>query len=123
MTERVSIEVVEGDTWRLQLQVLDSAGAAYDFTSQTAHMDIRRATNSADPLTSLTDGSGLTLDSPSAGFIEVAVPSDATEGVCRSTNTETLYSDIELRSADDPPVVTTLARIKWLVQPEATHRV
>lgn len=109
--------VKEGDTWQLEIQVLDGAGAPYNFTGLTATMNVCRQLSST-LLTTLTEADGITLDSPSAGYVTIAVPSTVTGGLCAGKTNEIVYADLRLSSADLVPVVTTVACLEFTVEPE-----
>lgn len=108
--------VKEGDTWKLEIQVLDGAGAPYDFTGLTATMNVVHYPSRA-LLVALTEASGLVLDTPSPGYITVSVPSTASAGMCDGKTNEIAYADLKLSTADLVPVVTTIVSLEFTVEP------
>lgn len=120
-TERTRIDVVEGDTWQVSVEVRESDGSAYSFTGLSPFLQLRREIG-GEVIGELTEGDGLTLDSPQAGDIAVAVPCTLTAGLCRNRRGCSVVGDLELRTADATPVVTTVAALQFDVLPEATRR-
>lgn len=121
MTERTRVDVVEGDTWQVQVEAREADGSAYSFAGLSPFLQLRREIG-GDVIGELTSGAGLTLDSPEPGDILVKVPTTLTAGVCRSRRGCSVVADLELRSSADPPVVTTLVALEFVVLPEATRR-
>lgn len=124
MKDRSTIYAVEGDTWQWVFQVKDGAGAAFDFGSQTAVMQLRRAIGDATPFADLSVGNGITMDmaidNVEVGSITVRVPSDVTAGLCRGSLSIEVLTELKLRDASDPPVVTTLSALRIVVMRAGT---
>lgn len=119
--DRVPIELVEGDTWRWLVECRDANGDPYDFGPRSAHMQLRRDLQSP-PFAELDDdGNGLQLNTPEAGDISVVVSSSHTRGLCRGGRALEILTEIELRSADDPPDITSVVALRLIVLPEGTR--
>ena len=124
MKERATIYAVEGDTWQWVFQCKDGAGVAYAFGTQEAVMQLRRAIGDATPFADLSVGNGITMDMAiddvEVGSITVRVPSDVTAGLCRGALSIEVLSELKLRDASDPPVVTTLSALRIVVMRAGT---
>lgn len=120
MRDRATIYAVEGDTWQWVFECKDGNGAAYDFGTQEAVMQLRRSIGDTTPFADLTVGAGIEMDTPDAGSIRVSVPSNVTVGVCRGAPTVEVLTELKLRNSSDPPVVTTLSALRVVVMRAGT---
>lgn len=120
MRDRSTIYAVEGDTWQWVFQC-SSNGAAYDFGTQQAVMQLRRSIGDVTPFADLTVGAGIEMDTPDVGSIRVSVPSNLTAGVCRGAPTVEVLTELKLANASDPPVVTTLSALRVVVMRAGTR--
>lgn len=98
MRDRATIYAVEGDTWQWVFQCKDGNGAAYDFGTQQAVMQLRRSIGDTTPFADLAVGAGIEMDTPDAGSIRVSVPSDVTVGVCRGAPTVEVLTELKLKN-------------------------
>lgn len=120
MRDRSTIYAVEGDTWQWVFQCKDGNGAAYDFGTQQAVMQLRRSIGDATPFADLTVGAGIEMDTPDVGSIRVSVPSNLTAGLCRGAATIEVQTELKLKNTSDPPVVTTLSALRVVVMRAGT---
>lgn len=116
---RTELDVIEGDTWVVELNLREPDGTPYSFGSQAPYFQLR-ATLGGTVIVELTEGDGITLDYPAAGDITLEIPSTYTAGICTNRNVVTRIGDLELRLAGSPVKVTTMAAFQFNVSPEAT---
>lgn len=117
MATELNIEIDQGATWIKKLSWQDSLGAAYDLSTYTARMQIRK--NYADidkstPLLSLTDTSGIEL-AASGDNVIITITDAQSQAIPHGT----YVYDLELIDADD--AVTKLLRGKAFVLGEVTR--
>ena len=70
-TDDYPVNIYQGETWSMSVQVQDSNGNAYPLTGYSAEMTIRQNPN-GPVLIDLTVGSGITIDQPN-GIIGCAM--------------------------------------------------
>jgi hypothetical protein len=101
----------KGDTFNLSMTV-ETSGVAWNFTSYTAKFQVRRSSQSATTLLSLTDTDGITLDS-SGNVTITASSADMDLPVGR------WVYDFEVTSSGGEK--TTLLAGRFIVEAEVTY--
>lgn len=120
--ERVVIPVVEGDTWEWDNEVVDETGAPWSFAGLTVHMDLRRDIDGQVFAQLTSANGGLTLDSPSPGWIAVRVPSNLTRGLLRKgMRVLSIETEIETRDGANPSRVQSIVPLRIDVSREGTR--
>lgn len=116
MSTELNITIDQGSTWVKKLSWQDADGVAYNLTSYTARMQIRKNyadIDKASPLLSLTNGSGITL-AASGDNVTITITDAQTQAIPHGTH---VY-DLELVNGS---VVTKLLRGKAFVLGEVTR--
>lgn len=117
MSTELNLIIDQGETWTKSISWQNSNGVAYDLSTYTARMMIRKhyADNDKNaPLASLTDEDAIALGS-SGDNIVITIADSVTEIIPAAT----YYYDLELISSSQE--VTKLLRGKVTVLPEVTR--
>lgn len=109
---RYNITAYQGATYGLSLS-WSIGGTAVDLTNYTAAMQVREAYDAANPVLSLTNGSGITLGG-TAGTIDISVSASTMGSIVAG---QYLY-DLELNSGS---TITRLVQGNFSVEAEVTR--
>lgn len=113
---KLDLECYAGSTFNYELTYI-AGGVPVDVTDFDARMQVRQSYSSADPVFSLSVGSGIVLGG-TAGTIDLTISADASAGLGVTRNTNFLY-DLELEDADG--TVLRLVEGAFIVYPEVTR--
>ena len=109
----LNLTLPQGATWDVSLTYTDGAGNPFNLTGSSARMQARQSYDSATPIFSLTNGTGINLGG-TAGTIDIIVAATATAGYAAG---QYVY-DLEIESSS---VVTRVIQGSLFITPEVTR--
>lgn len=115
-TETLALEIQQGSVLEFDLELTEDDGSAYDLTSATARMQVRRTYNSDTALLDITDSDDITLGG-TTGVLTVSVGATDTAAL---TPGRAVY-DIEVLPGDVEDDAIRVLSGNAIISPEVTR--
>jgi hypothetical protein len=115
MTNTIKSVIKKGNTKSITLTWKTKAGVAVDLTGYAAQMQARKNIEDSATLFDLNIGSGITIDAPTTGVIEIEI----SDTITNTLPDGSIFSSVRVTSGAG--VVTTIADYEFNVVLDATR--